>query len=177
MQVDSESISYSMGCGLKFYGQTQKFYSSSTCECCINQISLQLTFLKASRSITSLFRYLWVSFSSSAPFFKIARGGGAEDLLVSVYFLPHKQRLRPLGYCAPISSIAPFVEAEIRRHLLLLLIFSQWPWCLQSDARSSKSSVIYLSSVWFWFWSINAAGFFLKPNGPFNGWQPSHWGL
>ena len=35
-------------------------------------------------------------------FFKGAQAGGRNwDLLVFVYFLSQKQRLRPLGYCAP----------------------------------------------------------------------------
>ena len=65
-------------------------------------------------------------------FFKGAQAGGRTwDLLVFVYFLSLKQRLRPLGYCAPHNQevcfyIYPFV-VHSKLHPQLSIYFLRKP--------------------------------------------------
>ena len=57
-------------------------------------------------SIRSDWQFSHISITDFWSFFKGAQAGGrTRDLLVFVYFLSLKQRLRPLGYCAPFRFL------------------------------------------------------------------------
>ena len=47
-------------------------------------------------------------------------GGRTWDLLVFVYFLSLKQRLRPLGYCAPLSNVLNVCDSLFRSRFKFL---------------------------------------------------------
>jgi len=50
-----------------------------------------------------LIRLILEAFPRSTFFLRCPGGGRTWDLLVFIYFPSLKQRLRPLGYCAPLS--------------------------------------------------------------------------
>ena len=72
--------------------------------------------------------------------FKVPRSVGEPGIfLIFVYFLLQLQRLRPLGYCAPLTA---FIIAFVQLQLLLI----RKPWNLLNDKMHLTKIELKLAS-------------------------------